>query len=113
VMPHNLFLHSGVVQTRRFGDSVEEKREAINLATVDSTIHLDDGDSLVLYTDGITEAMNSRRQQFDIARLGAVVEAAAADSVEHMRDRIVSAVRLWMVSQNDDMSVVVARHSCG
>src|ERR1041385_5903324 len=28
VMPHNLFLHSGVVQTRRFGESVEEKREA-------------------------------------------------------------------------------------
>src|SRR5439155_17191284 len=40
VMPHNLFLHSGVVQTRRFGDSVEEKREAIKLATVDSTIAL-------------------------------------------------------------------------
>lgn len=36
VMPHNLYLHSGVVQTRRFGDSVGEKREAINLATVDS-----------------------------------------------------------------------------
>src|ERR1043165_2458008 len=40
VMPHNLFLHSGVVQTRRFGDSVEEKREAIRLATLDSTIAL-------------------------------------------------------------------------
>jgi manganese transport protein len=40
VMPHNLYLHSGVVQTRRFGDTVEEKREAINLATVDSTIAL-------------------------------------------------------------------------
>jgi manganese transport protein len=40
VMPHNLFLHSGVVQTRRFGDSVGEKREAIRLATVDSTIAL-------------------------------------------------------------------------
>ncbi|GIK82180.1 MAG: Nramp family divalent metal transporter [Pseudorhodoplanes sp.] len=40
VMPHNLYLHSGVVQTRRFGDSVGEKREAINLATVDSTIAL-------------------------------------------------------------------------
>jgi manganese transport protein len=40
VMPHNLFLHSGVVQTRRFGESVEEKREAIKLATVDSTIAL-------------------------------------------------------------------------
>ncbi|MEA2930141.1 MAG: manganese transport protein [Hyphomicrobiales bacterium] len=40
VMPHNLFLHSGVVQTRRFGDSVAEKREAIMLATVDSTVAL-------------------------------------------------------------------------
>ena len=40
VMPHNLFLHSGVVQTRRYGDSVEEKREAIKLATVDSTMAL-------------------------------------------------------------------------
>ncbi|HEY0439109.1 MAG TPA: Nramp family divalent metal transporter [Xanthobacteraceae bacterium] len=40
VMPHNLYLHSGVVQTRRFGDGVEEKREAIKLATLDSTIAL-------------------------------------------------------------------------
>src|SRR3954452_16425916 len=40
VMPHNLYLHSGVVQTRRFGESVPEKREAITLATVDSTIAL-------------------------------------------------------------------------
>jgi len=40
VMPHNLYLHSGVVQTRRFGDAVEDKREAIKLATLDSTIAL-------------------------------------------------------------------------
>jgi manganese transport protein len=40
VMPHNLYLHSAVVQTRRVGDSVREKREAINLATADSTIAL-------------------------------------------------------------------------
>ncbi len=38
VMPHNLYLHSGVVQTRRFGNTVEDKREAIKLATLDSTI---------------------------------------------------------------------------
>src|SRR3954452_23923188 len=40
VMPHNLFLHSGVVQTRRYGDSVGDKREAIKLATIDSTVAL-------------------------------------------------------------------------
>jgi len=40
VMPHNLYLHSGVVLTRRFGTSVEEKREAVKLATIDSTVAL-------------------------------------------------------------------------
>jgi manganese transport protein len=40
VMPHNLYLHSGVVQTRAFGTSVPEKREAIKFATIDSTIAL-------------------------------------------------------------------------
>jgi manganese transport protein len=40
VMPHNLYLHSGVVQTRRYGDSNPDRREAITLATVDSTIAL-------------------------------------------------------------------------
>jgi manganese transport protein len=40
VMPHNLYLHSGVVQTRRFGKSVADRREAIKLATIDSTIAL-------------------------------------------------------------------------
>jgi manganese transport protein len=40
VMPHNLYLHSGVVQTRRFGTTVPERREAIKLATIDSTVAL-------------------------------------------------------------------------
>ncbi len=40
VMPHNLYLHSGVVQTRRYGDGIEDRREAIKLATTDSTIAL-------------------------------------------------------------------------
>jgi manganese transport protein len=40
VMPHNLYLHSGVVQTRQFGTTVDDKREAIKLATLDSTIAL-------------------------------------------------------------------------
>ncbi|MDU1667945.1 MAG: Nramp family divalent metal transporter, partial [Bradyrhizobium sp.] len=40
VMPHNLYLHSGLVQTRGYGDSLKEKREAITLSTIDSTIAL-------------------------------------------------------------------------
>src|ERR1700739_3291552 len=40
VMPHNLYLHSRLVQTRGYGDTPAEKREAITLATIDSTIAL-------------------------------------------------------------------------
>ncbi|WP_043716628.1 Nramp family divalent metal transporter [Brucella intermedia] len=40
VMPHNLYLHSGVIQTRDYGNSLPEKREAIRYATLDSTIAL-------------------------------------------------------------------------
>jgi manganese transport protein len=40
VMPHNLYLHSAIVQTRRIGESQDNKRQAIKYATVDSTVAL-------------------------------------------------------------------------
>ena len=40
VMPHNLYLHSSVVQTRAFGLGAAEKRDAIRYATLDSTVAL-------------------------------------------------------------------------
>lgn len=40
VMPHNLYLHSGIMHTRAFGKSLPEKREALKFATFDSTIAL-------------------------------------------------------------------------
>ena len=40
VMPHNLYLHSGIVQTRAYGETLPEKREALNFATIDSTVAL-------------------------------------------------------------------------
>ncbi len=40
VMPHNLYLHSAIVQTRDYGSSLPEKREALRFATIDSTVAL-------------------------------------------------------------------------
>ncbi len=40
VMPHNLYLHSGIVQTRDFGESLAEKKSALRFATFDSTFAL-------------------------------------------------------------------------
>ena len=40
VMPHNLYLHSAIVQTRAYGSSTNEKAEALKFATLDSTVAL-------------------------------------------------------------------------
>jgi len=40
VMPHNLYLHSSIVQTRAFGASIRDRREALRYAVFDSTLAL-------------------------------------------------------------------------
>lgn len=40
VMPHNLYLHSSIVQTRNYERTAEGKREAIKFSTIDSSIAL-------------------------------------------------------------------------
>lgn len=40
VMPHNLYLHSSIVQTRKYRDTSASKRQAMRFATIDSTVAL-------------------------------------------------------------------------
>src|SRR3984893_14632326 len=40
VMPHNLYLHSSIVQTRKYLDTTESRREAIRFASIDSVVAL-------------------------------------------------------------------------
>ena len=40
VMPHNLYLHSSIVQTRQYEETTEGKHEAVRFAFIDSTIAL-------------------------------------------------------------------------
>jgi manganese transport protein len=40
VMPHNLYLHSSIVQTRKYEQNAEGKAEAVKFATLDSTVAL-------------------------------------------------------------------------
>src|SRR5215213_9323745 len=47
VMPHNLYLHSSIVQTRRWEATPGGRREAVRFATIDSTVAL----SLALFVN--------------------------------------------------------------
>jgi manganese transport protein len=40
VMPHNLYLHSSIVQTRKYGDTHASRGEAIRFASIDSAVAL-------------------------------------------------------------------------
>ena len=40
VMPHNLYLHSSIIQTRNYRDTPEDRKEAVRFATIDSTVAL-------------------------------------------------------------------------
>jgi manganese transport protein len=40
VMPHNLYLHSSIVKTRKIGDSIREKRTALSFSTLDTVVSL-------------------------------------------------------------------------
>jgi manganese transport protein len=40
VMPHNLYLHSSIVQTRKYADTSSGKHEAMRFATIDSSVAL-------------------------------------------------------------------------
>ena len=40
VMPHNLYLHSSIVQTRKYGDTPKSKRKRSRFAIIDSTVAL-------------------------------------------------------------------------
>src|SRR5437763_2775259 len=72
VMPHNLFLHSGVVQTRRFGESVADRREAIRLATIDSTIALTFALVINAAILVLAAATFNKTGQTDVSELGEV-----------------------------------------
>ncbi|MGK4003480.1 SpoIIE family protein phosphatase [Sorangium sp. So ce1036] len=83
---------------------------AIDAMTRDAEFVLEDGDVLVLYSDGVTEARNAHREQFGLERLCATIEAVQAAPVDAILRRILGEVEGWCPSPDDDITVVVARY---
>ena len=78
---------------------------------VESKHRLLKNDVMVLYTDGITEAMNAQGVQFGLERLAAEVERLHDKPVEQISDGILATVTGWTSEQADDMTVVVLRYA--
>jgi PAS domain S-box-containing protein len=86
-------------------------RRDIGPVTVDTTLELADGDVLVLYTDGLTEARNAAGEPFDLPRLAAAVERHGAAPARDLCVALLAEVRAFMARQDDDITLLVARFS--
>jgi sigma-B regulation protein RsbU (phosphoserine phosphatase) len=75
----------------------------------ETQIRLEPGDRIVLYTDGIVEAMNDQNEIFGFERLLRVVEDAGPISAEMLLKRIMEEVKAFSGSapQHDDLTVIV------
>jgi manganese transport protein len=69
VMPHNLYLHSSIVQSRKYERTPKGKREAIHMANIDSALAL----TLALFVNAailiVAAAVFNRRGLYDVAAI--------------------------------------------
>jgi sigma-B regulation protein RsbU (phosphoserine phosphatase) len=77
----------------------------------EETFPVNVGDVLVVYSDGITEALNDRRQQFSEKRLLKVLEKNRHKPATEIIDAIFEAAQRHMLAypQYDDMTVIVIK----
>jgi sigma-B regulation protein RsbU (phosphoserine phosphatase) len=82
----------------------------ISDVTRDSMFRLNDGDVMVLHTDGVTEARNARREEFGVGRLAEVLSRARGRPSAEISTSILHSVTKWSDRQRDDITLVVAKY---
>ena len=84
-----------------------------DLAYGQNSVVLDHGETLVLYTDGVTEAMNGEGEQFGIERLRKVFTGRAPKDANEAAHKVFEAVNTFAdgAAQSDDITCLTLRRS--
>ena len=92
----------GLVPDELFASAIEDKIEPF-----------EPGDTLVLFTDGVTEAPNEEEKEFSSARLGDVVRALHTRTAREINDGVLESVRRFAgdAVQRDDLTLVTVKRS--
>ncbi len=79
----------------------------------EETVPLQPGNVLVVYSDGITEAMNADGDQFGEERLVALVKEHQRESAENLIERIITGAKSYEAEtpQTDDMTMIVVKRT--
>ena len=100
----------------RDGNAVQElDRTGVPLGILDGgtwqqgTAHINSGDVLLLYTDGITEAQNEQEAFFDEDRLREIVRGGLGRSAQDIQDEVIEQVDAFVgdAPQSDDITLMV------
>lgn len=75
----------------------------------DTSIDLKKGDVVLLFTDGITEAMDKEGEMFGQSRLENTLSQHANLPAEKIVDKIIEEVRAYQAEQADDMTLVIVK----
>lgn len=78
-----------------------------------ATITMKPGETVVIYTDGVTEAFDGEENQFGEERLEQVLNGSAGESAEGMVGKVIDSVRAYSsgVEQSDDITCLALRYS--
>ena len=82
---------------------------AFDRVTRDHTLSVDSGDVVILYTDGVTEAVNAEGEEFGVERFTALVKEHAPSGAQALVDATDSTVEKFSggLQQADDITLVV------
>ncbi|MDX2020352.1 MAG: PP2C family protein-serine/threonine phosphatase [Deltaproteobacteria bacterium] len=82
----------------------------VSRAIIDSTLKLERGDLMVLYTDGLIEAQTAEGKQFGLDRVIEMVEANGNEAPDVVVQKVVQACIEWAPVQDDDITILALRY---
>ena len=82
-----------------------------NRVTGDCRVYLEISDCLILYTDGVTEALDANGLEFGMSRLTEAIQASAADGAPAILSRVTADLKTFVGNypQNDDITLIAIR----
>jgi sigma-B regulation protein RsbU (phosphoserine phosphatase) len=82
-----------------------------NRVTSDFSLHLEPDDCLILYTDGVTEALDAEGEEFGVDNLIRSILASASEGPAGIITRLTDDLRTFVGShaQHDDITMIVIR----
>ena len=88
-----------------------EKGSLFSQKIVEVPVEMDTGEIITLYTDGVTEAMNTAQEEFTETRLIESIQSVRSSTVEQIKGKIIKDITQFMngQKQHDDITMVIIK----